>query len=79
MMYSCIAMLPFFEQFKVDNKEILIEGLTKNNSSINNINLNLNLNKQFEGYYAPNSENSANIILAKQNNQPNKDKNKCSC
>ena len=75
MMYSCIALLPFFDQFKVDKKEVLIDELTRSNSS--NINPNLN-NKAFKEYFEPGSENSANIILTKQNNL-NKEKKKCSC
>ena len=31
MMYTCIAQLPFFEQFQVDKKS-LIQDLTNNNS-----------------------------------------------
>ena len=32
MMYSCIAQLPFFEQFQIDNKEQLIKELEGGNN-----------------------------------------------
>ena len=32
MMYSCIAELPFFEQFQIDNKEQLIKELEGRNN-----------------------------------------------
>ena len=39
MMYTCIAKLPFFEQFKADNKEKLIQELTQGNNKLNKIKL----------------------------------------
>ena len=35
MMYSFIAFLPFFEQFKIENNDALIQELMKTNSNSN--------------------------------------------
>ena len=64
MMYSCIAQLPFFEQFQVE-KENLIEELANNNSKnteggIFEIDIEKNNN-------TANGENSSNIVLNKKN------------
>lgn len=61
-MYTCIAKLPFFEQFQVE-KENLIEDLANNNSKnteggIFEIDVEKNNN-------AVNAENSSNIVLNK--------------
>ena len=70
MMYSCIARLPFFEQFKIENKNILIQELMKGNNSNNEDKVSHgNMN-------TPNTEDSSNIILTK---KIVKDKKKCGC
>ena len=76
MMYTCIAQLPFFEQFQVE-KESLIQELANNNSKnteggIFEIDVDKNNN-----YSGGNAENSSNIVLNKKNNV---DENKgCGC
>ena len=76
MMYTCISMLPFFEQFKNDNKDNIIRDLTNANSisnsdnkekkvfDINNDGLNM----------GENGENSSKIILKriKEEEEPKK-------
>jgi hypothetical protein len=66
MMYTCIAQLPFFEQFQVE-KESLIQELANNNSKnteggIFEIDVDKNNN-----YSGGNAENSSNIVLNKKN------------
>ena len=78
MMYTCIALLPFFEQFKVDNNEILIQELMKVNSNNgNNEGKVVNVNNNRE-YLEKNSKYSSNIVLMKQNSNE-KNKKKCAC
>ena len=77
MMYTCIALLPFFEQFKVDNNEILIQELMKVNSNDNNEGKVVNVNNNRE-YLERNSKYSSNIVLMKQNSNE-KNKKKCAC
>ena len=77
MMYTCIALLPFFEQFKVDNNEILIQELMKVNSNDNNEGKVVNVKNNRE-YLERNSKYSSNIVLMKQNSNE-KNKKKCVC
>ena len=70
MMYSCIAKLPFFDQFKIDNKNILMQELMKMNS------INTEVKMSTANVDIPNSEYSSNIILSK---QIIKGKKKCGC
>ena len=77
MMYSCIAKLPFFEQFKVDNDEKLIQELCENNSKLNNQGkvYNVDMDKAFTG-----EENTSNIILTKKIDEDiDENKRKCGC
>ena len=77
MMFTCVAKLPFFDQFKIDNKDQLIKDLIEGNGSdINN------------GRKAPNKdiaqnindENSSNYVLSKEkSNIDNKEENKKKC
>ena len=62
MMYTCISKLPFFEQFKIDNKEKLIQELTEGNSNKNNEGkkYNVDIDKNLD---IPYDENSSNIII----------------
>ena len=75
MMYTCIAQLPFFEQFQV-NKEKLIQDLANNNSKnteggIFEIDVEKNNNN------INNADNSSNIVLTKKNIEP--EKKGCGC
>ena len=79
MIYSCIALLPFFEQFKIENNDALIQELMKTNSDsneykvINVKNRNKdNLEKNGHGYM------SSNIVLTKNDSKDYK-KHKCLC
>ena len=75
MMYTCISKLPFFEQYKIDNNDILINELSRTNGGGNN---NKIINNNIEKPYKISiSENSSNVILTKKNN--NKEKKKCNC
>ena len=74
MMYTCIAQLPFFDQFQV-NKENLIQELANNNNKnteggIFEIDVEKNNNTN-------NQENSSNIVLNKKNIEP--EKKGCGC
>ena len=79
MIYSCIALLPFFEKFKIENNDALIQELMKTNSDSNeykeinvkNRNKN-NLEKNGHGYM------SSNIVLKKNDSKDYK-KHKCLC
>ena len=80
MMYTCIANLPFFEQFEITNKDNLVRDLANNNGNSNN---NINEGKMLEINYDKNNaslngENSTNIIITKKNNEENS-KKKCGC
>ena len=79
MIYSCIALLPFFEQFKIENNDALIQELMKTNSDsneykvINVKNRNKdNLEKIGHGHM------SSNIVLTKNDSKDSK-KHKCLC
>lgn len=84
MFYSCIAELPFFEQFEIENKQKLIEELI-------NINSNNNTTKEQNSIYdivkgRGEYTNSININNGNENNQANankqkksKDKQNCNC
>ena len=75
MMYTCISKLPFFEQYKIDNNDILINELSRTNGGGNN---NKIINNNIEKPYKISiSENSSNVIIKKKNN--NKEKKKCNC
>ena len=76
MMYTCIAKLPFFDQFKIDNKEMLIKELKDGNSGVNSGGkvYNVDANKNYV-----NEENSSNIILTKKKNDNNYEENKKKC
>ena len=76
MMYTCIAKLPFFDQYKIENKEILVKELKSGNSNINDGGKVYNVNSD-KNYV--NEENSSNIILTKQKNNGNYDENKKKC
>ena len=79
MMFTCVAKLPFFDQFKIDNKDQLIKDLIEGNGSyINN------------GRKAPNKdiaqnindENSSNYVLSKEKSNidiKEENKKKCGC
>ena len=74
MMYTCIAQLPFFDQFQA-NKENLIQELANNNNKnteggIFEIDVEKNNNTN-------NQENSSNIVLNKKNIEP--EKKGCGC
>ena len=78
MMYTSIALLPFFEQFKIDNNEVLIQELMQVNSNNNNNEgkvFTVNNNRE---YLEKNSKYSSNIVLMKQNSKE-KNKKKCTC
>ena len=75
MMYTCIAKLPYFEQFEVE-RENLIQELANNNSKnteggIFEIKIDKTNNNPV------NADNSSNIILNKNNIE--KEKKKCGC
>ena len=78
MMYTCIAKLPFFEQFKADNKEKLIQELTQGNNKLNDGGkvYNVDINKKIAG-----EENSSNFALTKGINKDDIEerKKKCGC
>ena len=80
MMYTCIAKLPFFEQFKADNKEKLIQELTEGNSNKNNEGkkYNVDIDKNLD---IPYDENSSNFALTKGINKDDIEerKKKCGC
>ena len=59
MMYTCISKLPFFDQFKIDNKNILMQELMKMNSINNEVKMST------ANVDIPSSEYSSNIILNK--------------
>ena len=79
MMFTCVAKLPFFDQFKIDNKDQLIKDLIEGNGNdINN------------GRKAPNKEivqnindeNSSNYVLSKEKSNidiKEENKKKCGC
>ena len=80
MMFTCIAKLPFFEQFKIDNNDKLIKDLIEGNGCVmsdakkssNNANVNQNII----------DENSSNYVLTKDkkiNNNIEEEKKKCGC
>ena len=74
MMYSCIAQLPFFEQFQVE-KEKLIEDLANNNSKNTEGGIfEIDVEKNNNGV---NAENSSNIVLNKKNLEERK--KGCAC
>ena len=75
MMYTCIAKLPYFEQFEVE-RENLIQELANNNSKnteggIFEIKIDKTNNNPV------NAENSYNIVLNKNNIE--KEKKRCGC
>ena len=79
MMYTCIAKLPYFDQFQVD-KEHLIQELANNNSKnteggIFEIDLDKNNNNN---NFGDGAQNSSNIILSKKI-AANEEKKSCSC
>ena len=76
MMYTCIAKLPYFEQFEVE-RENLIQELANNNSKnteggIFEIKIDKTNNNPV------NADNSSNIVLNK-NNNIEKEKKRCGC
>ena len=77
MMYTCISKLPFFEQFKIDNKEKLIQELNDINSSKNNEGkvYGVDIEKQFE---VNTEDNTSNIVL-KKDIDFDENKKKCGC
>ena len=74
MMYHCISLLPFFDEFKVANHDTLIQELIKINGNNNTAKV-YNVNNNGE-YLDKNSETSSNIILSKEGD---KNKKKCGC
>ena len=77
MMYTCIALLPFFEQFKITNNEDLIQELMQTNSNNNNKGKIITVNQNRE-YIEKTSKYSSNIVIIKQNSKKN-NKKKCTC
>ena len=74
MMYTCISFLPFFEQYKNNNNESLIQDLMKingeNTGKVYDVNNNArNLEK--------NGDISSHDILGKDNKD--KERKKCGC
>ena len=77
MMYTCISKLPFFEQFKIENKEKLIQELSEINSNKDegkkyNVDFDRNVDIPYE-------ENTSNIILKDGKIETEKSKKKCGC
>ena len=75
MMYTCIAQLPFFEQFQVE-KESLIQDLANNNNKNTEGGI-FEIDVEKNNNYTGNAENSSNIILNKNNIE--NEKKKCGC
>ena len=78
MMYTCIAQLPFFEQFQVE-KESLIQDLANNNSKNTEggiFEIDVDKNDKNKNY-GDNGQNSSNIVLNKKNIE--NEKKKCGC
>ena len=77
MMYTCIAKLPFFEQFKIEDKEKLVKELCDNNSSKNNEGkvYGVDIDKQYE---FTSEDNTSNIVL-KKDVDIDDNKKKCAC
>ena len=64
MMYSCIAELPFFEQFEINDKEELIKDLEGNNNK-------KELNSIYDIEKDKNNENQGEIKVIKQSSNQN--------
>ena len=75
MMYTCIAQLPFFEQFQVET-ESLIQDLANNNNKNTEGGI-FEIDVEKNNNYIGNAENSSNIILNKNNIE--NEKKKCGC
>ena len=75
MMYTCIAQLPFFEQFQVE-KESLIQDLANNNNKNTEGGI-FEIDVEKNNNYTGNAENSSNIVLNKKNIE--NEKKKCGC
>ena len=80
MMYSSIVKLPFFDQYKFENKEILIKELTRINSNKNGNIYNTN-NNDSSKYGQQQVDSCYNIELTHENNNSKIEENKknCSC
>ncbi len=78
MMYTCISKLPFFDQYKIENKEKLIQELSEGNSNKDNEgkNYNVNINRNLD---IPYEENSSNIIIKDGKIETEINKKKCGC
>jgi len=77
MMYSCIALLPFFEQFKIENNDALIQELMKTNSNNNEWKV-INVKNRNKANLEKDGNMSSNIVLTKKNSKDDK-KKKCAC
>ena len=66
MMYTCIAEMPFFEQFKIEDKEGLIKDLEGFNNK-------KELNSIYDIEKDKNNENQGEIKVMKQNENKNED------
>ena len=77
MMYTCIAELPFFEQFKIENNDALIQELMKTNSNNNEWKV-INVKNRNKANLEKDGNMSSNIVLTKKNSKDDK-KKKCAC
>ena len=75
MMYTCIAQLPFFDQFQV-NKENLIQDLANNNSKNTEGGI-FEIDVEKNNNITNNEDNSSNIVLNKNKLEP--EKKGCGC
>ena len=66
MMYSCIAELPFFEQFQIDNKDDLIKELEGGNGKKEQ-------NTIYDIVQEQNNENKPEITVTAENDKKNND------
>ena len=75
MMYTCIAQLPFFDQFQV-NMENLIQDLANNNSKNTEGGI-FEIDVEKNNNITNNEDNSSNIVLNKNKLEP--EKKGCGC
>ena len=79
MMFTCVAKLPFFDQFKIDNKDQLIKDLIEGNGSDINNGRKVPNNDIVQNI---NDENSSNYVLTKEKSNidiKEENKKKCGC
>ena len=78
MMYTCIAKLPYFDQFQVD-KEHLIQELANNNSKNTEGGIfEIAVDKNNNNNFGDGAQNSSNIVLSKKI-AAKEEKKSCSC